>query len=186
MHKQPQQNNEFHEESSTLSLSEAAIFLNVSKNTLISYESQKLLVPARNHHGHRTYTKEQLQTFKNNRLHTTASAAAILGISASKLRKIEATGQITVPRDSKNRRQYSTQLLKDIKQVLTTPTSPPPAAPVTSVSTPVVSSSLSEGARVPPPTVPSHQAQISPSLSIPSPRDCHNISHPSRSLYLTI
>ena len=103
----------------------AARLLGVSIETLRNYDANGTLQSRRTAAGRRTYTRAQLQNFKNNRSLTTSEAAALLGISASKLRKLESSQQIQVPRDAKNRRQYSTQLLKHITQVLQdTPTTP--------------------------------------------------------------
>jgi len=97
--------------SDLLPIRQAAEFLHVSVDTVRRWEKEGTLKAQRSNGGHRLFSRQQLENFKNKRPLKISEVAALLGVSTSTLRRHEKRGLITPQIDDKGRRLYSRQAI---------------------------------------------------------------------------
>ncbi len=106
-----------------LSISQAAVYLDVSVDTLRRWDAKGILKSSRPDGKNRGYLEKDLHYYKTHAPLTIAQAATELHVSASTLRRWEAQGLLTSTRDDNNERLYSRESLEPLKEYLpaTTP-----------------------------------------------------------------
>lgn len=101
------------------SIGQAALYLNVSIDTLRRWEKKGLITAIRSQGNLRLFTKQELEAFKREQdnqdfMMTISETAKMLSVSIQTLRRWDKSGKLVAKRDSHDQRVYPKKLIQQI------------------------------------------------------------------------